>query len=333
MSQIKEYKIEVKSWMTKKSTPDFTLMKDLNNDIPMPLMIMYGVKIGETARRVKMKLHGDIKQRITKRCMHCGITITNPISQYFGMGPVCGSHNYINPFATEEDLNKAIAAYREKLVNTTWVGYIPKSAIVSIDDDPDVETKLAEMELVTCEESDKPDNKYSTYSYSPTIHARVDKPIQGTDDYSVFLTFDYNKKIVEAVKSLRVHIWDTEKKQWEIEYKEFEALKKALPNFKFDTTNEDIIPAKVEINDLSLFKTTPMHHQIEGIVYGLNHSRFLLADDQGLGKTKEVIDLALIRKKAQNFKHCLIICCVNSLKWNWLAEIESIHTKQDISSE
>lgn len=324
MTQIKEYKIEVKSWMTKKSTPNFTLMKDLNNDIPMPLMVMYGVKIGETARRVKMKLHGDIKQRVILNCMHCGRPITNKISQYFGIGPICGGHNYTNPFDSEEELNRAIAAYREKLVNITWVGYIPKSAIVSIDDDSDIETKLAEMQLEVCDESDISSN-CSQYPVVPKIYARVDKPVRGTGDFSVFLRFDYNPGIVSAIKDgiITAHrSWDPEKKQWEIDYSEFNKLKETLSTFDWEVENEDIVPAPVTVDSKFNFKTTPMQHQIEGVQYGLDHRRFLLGDQQGLGKTKQIIDLACIRKKTFGFKHCLIIACVNSLKWNWLEEIE-----------
>ena len=29
------------------------------------------------------------------------------------------------------------------------------------------------------------------------------------------------------------------------------------------------------------FKTTPYQHQIEGVLYGLNHNKFLLGDEQG----------------------------------------------------
>lgn len=65
------------------------------------------------------------------------------------------------------------------------------------------------------------------------------------------------------------------------------------------------------------FKTSPFKHQIEGIEYGLNHDKWLLADQMGLGKSKQVINIADIRE----VKHCLIICCVNGLKWNWLNEV------------
>lgn len=70
------------------------------------------------------------------------------------------------------------------------------------------------------------------------------------------------------------------------------------------------------------FKISPFKHQIEGVEYGLKYDRFLLGDEQGLGKTMQVINIACIKKQQRNYKHCLIICGVNGLKWNWKSEIE-----------
>jgi SNF2 family DNA or RNA helicase len=36
----------------------------------------------------------------------------------------------------------------------------------------------------------------------------------------------------------------------------------------------------------------------------------------------QVINIACIKKQQRNYKHCLIICGVNGLKWNWKAEVE-----------
>lgn len=313
-----EFRIEVKAWMLQKSSDGFDFMQKFNNDIPMPLMVMYTAgKLDETKGMVKMSLHGDIKERVITRCMCCGKPITNKISQYFGIGPICGGHNYTSPFDTQEELDEAVRKYREKLVNTVWTGWIAKSAIKSIRDEADNELYIDDLPTL----EDPTAKKIATPKAVTIIRARIDKPIRCTDDYSAFLTFDYNKAAVEAVKALRARFWNPDNKEWEIEYKELDELKSVLSSFDFDIQNEEIIPAKVQVSDSFEFKTAPMQHQIEGIEYGLEHSRWLLADDQGLGKTKQIIDLAIIRKKALGFKHCLIVCGVNSLKWNWLEEI------------
>ena len=125
----KEYKIKVRAWMTKASTPDFNFMDKFNGGIPMPMRIMVGTVNKQTEKMYHMTLHGDILEEITQTCMCCGKPITNEVSKYFGMGPVCGQHNYVNPFNSKEELKEAVAQYKEKLRNITWTGWIPKSAI------------------------------------------------------------------------------------------------------------------------------------------------------------------------------------------------------------
>ncbi len=48
-----------------------------------------------------------------------------------------------------------------------------------------------------------------------------------------------------------------------------------------------------------------------------------MGDEQGLGKTKQVIDIAVAKKMLNGYKHCLIICGVNGLKWNWCNEVRT----------
>ena len=126
-----QYVITVKQYMTKKSSPEFDFMSKWNNDNPMPLRTMVGTIERETKGMVYMKLHGDIVAEQLQRCMKCGKPITNPVSQFFGMGPECGGHNYVNPFESEEELKSVVDSYRkEYLQQITWGGWIIKSAIV-----------------------------------------------------------------------------------------------------------------------------------------------------------------------------------------------------------
>lgn len=70
------------------------------------------------------------------------------------------------------------------------------------------------------------------------------------------------------------------------------------------------------------YKVKLFKHQIEGIEYGVNHNGWLLLDDQGLGKTCQMICLADTLRKIEGIEHCLIICGVNGLKYNWADEIK-----------
>ena len=118
--------------MTKKATPSFDFMAKWNNNIPMPLLTMVGTVEKETPGMVYMKLHGDIVSRLEPICMKCGRPITNPVSQYFGLGPICGNHNYVNPFDTEEELKAAVEDYRRNVLQKiTWEGWVIKSSIIS----------------------------------------------------------------------------------------------------------------------------------------------------------------------------------------------------------
>ena len=129
-----EYKVVVRQYMTKPSTPSFDFMQKFNHDIPMPLRTMVGVKVKETQGMVYMKLHGDILEEQIDTCMCCGRPITNPVSKYFGMGPECGRHNYVNPFETKEELQAAVNSFRKQLQETRWEGWIIKSAILSMEE-------------------------------------------------------------------------------------------------------------------------------------------------------------------------------------------------------
>ena len=74
--------------------------------------------------------------------------------------------------------------------------------------------------------------------------------------------------------------------------------------------------------DAMVFKVKPYRHQIEAINYGLNHNGWLLLDDQGLGKSIMMIYLAETLRNTEHLEHCLIVCGVNGLKFNWASEIE-----------
>lgn len=67
-------------------------------------------------------------------------------------------------------------------------------------------------------------------------------------------------------------------------------------------------------------KSKLMDHQKDAVEYSREIKKFIIGDQPGLGKTLEVIAIAL-----ENYvpnTHCLIICGVNGLKWNWKEEIE-----------
>ena len=158
-----------------------------------------------------------------------------------------------------------------------------------------------------------------------TIDIQKSKKCNG--EYSMYLSFPYNTTILDIVRSMPERYWHKDSKLWEIPIKKLSSIINALQDYDISITGELVAPfEKQEITtDISNFefKTKPFEHQLEGFNYGLSHNCWLLADEQGLGKTKQVIDIAVAKKSADNFKHCLIVCGVNGLKWNWLNEIQT----------
>lgn len=124
-----EHVITVRQYMTKPASPEFDFMAKWNNNIPMPMRTMVGTVEKETKGMVYMKLHGDYIANRMYTCMCCGRKLTNPVSQFFGIGPECGGHNYTHPFDTDEELRQEVDKYRKVLLNMTWEGWIIKSAI------------------------------------------------------------------------------------------------------------------------------------------------------------------------------------------------------------
>lgn len=117
-------------------------------------------------------------------------------------------------------------------------------------------------------------------------------------------------------------------------YGEMFSLKKALSRFRYSLRDSvssqlvggDELLAKLrsqELRDDYIHKTKPFAHQIEGFYYGMACPNFLLADEQGLGKSKSAIDLAINRRAVYGIKRCLIICGVSSLRFNWQSEVET----------
>ncbi len=161
-----------------------------------------------------------------------------------------------------------------------------------------------------------------------TIDIRESNKCNG--DYSMFISFPYDNLIVSTIREYPSRYWNKDTKEWEVPTKQLQNFVEKLSNY--DITIKGIVdfdkPQNVAPVNISYdFKTKPFNHQIDGFNFGLQHDRWLLGDEQGLGKTKQVIDIAVAKKQLNGYKHCLIICGVNGLKWNWQNEIQ-VHSNE-----
>jgi hypothetical protein len=130
----KIYRIRVRQYMTKPSSSGFDFQDKWNNGIPMPMRVMVGKVLKETKGMYQMELWGAITEEQTSICMVCGRPLTNPVSRFFGVGPECGGHNYVNPFDTPEELAEAVRSVNSQLHEKKWTGWVIKSAIEEFEE-------------------------------------------------------------------------------------------------------------------------------------------------------------------------------------------------------
>lgn len=146
--------------------------------------------------------------------------------------------------------------------------------------------------------------------------------------YSAYVSFRYDPQLVDLMRSFTPRFYHSVDKTWEIPIESLSKIRGSVTNQELLIENEDLIQTtKYPMSNTFKFKTKPYQHQIEGFNYATQHPRFILGDEQGLGKTKQVIDIAVHLKQTRHFKHCLIICGVNGLKYNWAKEV-SIHSDE-----
>jgi SNF2 family DNA or RNA helicase len=144
-------------------------------------------------------------------------------------------------------------------------------------------------------------------------------------DLSAFISFPYDTELVGLMRKQSSRFWHAANKEWEVPANKLLQIINSIKDKEITITGDykTLVPKEVKIPEGFNFKTNPFNHQIEGFEFGLKHDRFLLGDEQGLGKTKQVIDIAVAKKLSKGYKHCLIICGVNGLKWNWKSEIDT----------
>lgn len=163
------------------------------------------------------------------------------------------------------------------------------------------------------------------------INIEIKESNKLNDSYSAYVSFEYDSKIVSELRALPFKYYNPNTTEWEVPITKLDTLVKKLNNFEF-TFSGALSKLKLEKKQFQLpegfeFKTKPFEHQVEGLEYGLTHDNWFLGDEQGLGKSKQAIDIAVARKLVYGYEHCLIVCGVNTLKWNWVNEV-STHSNE-----
>lgn len=163
------------------------------------------------------------------------------------------------------------------------------------------------------------------------------------------IQFKYNQQVIELIKAVPGRRWVPEDKTWTIPadklgflIAQFKAtpFESELKIVSQEQLNENATVEGVkeipdwDLSDVNLYVEEGhklFSHQIDTMKYYLwrihngYNSGFLLADEPGAGKTLQIMNIAMWKKEHLNSKHCLIIVCVNSAKYNWVEDIQK-HT-------
>ena len=157
------------------------------------------------------------------------------------------------------------------------------------------------------------------------VSIKPSKKLKTKQGESAYIDFPYSENLVSRVKSLNKRVWHPVPKLWEIEISSIPQFLQLVKEYEVTIYGENkvYVPLLQEFSrDLPniKLKTKLLKHQIEAVQYGINHSAFLLGDSPGLGKTLSTLATFIAKKKLENYKHVLIVCGVNVLKWNWYYE-------------
>lgn len=161
------------------------------------------------------------------------------------------------------------------------------------------------------------------------INIKYDNPRKLAGIQSIFVSFRYKQNIVDAIRKLPERYWDGKNKTWELDYRALSALKESLPYEEFVIVGEPIDESKYGEKKLTKTYTLPKElktklykYQEEDFNELMNFDKYLLFNEAGTGKTLVTIALALKRRELGQVKHCLIVCGVNTIKFNWQEEIK-----------
>lgn len=166
---------------------------------------------------------------------------------------------------------------------------------------------------------------------------------QNGDVYEI--SFPYDPAVVDIVRNVHGRRWIPQEKIWTVPLNSLGFFINAVKGTVYESqvkisSQEDLnlnetIATTVNIPEVDMSNVpfyvkdgaTPYAHQLDFMKWAIHRqqsgimSGFILADEMGCGKTLESMNLAIYNEQQYQFKHCLIICCVNSAKYNWQQDI------------
>ena len=152
------------------------------------------------------------------------------------------------------------------------------------------------------------------------------------DDGWIFITFPYEKVIINSVKKIPSITWNATKKAWRAPITSVNDVIKWAEYFDIEVSNELRLLSEKITNDVSRLvdasrsvdaeititslKADLLPYQRAGVSYASNARRTFIADEMGLGKTLQAI--ATIEYVQDSYP--AVVVCPPSLILNWQAE-------------
>lgn len=80
------------------------------------------------------------------------------------------------------------------------------------------------------------------------INIRIDNSDKCNEDYSLFISFPYNQKIVDTMRQQIIRYWHPDTKEWEIPFKSFNQLSEQLAEFEINIVDSNKILSNLKEN-------------------------------------------------------------------------------------
>lgn len=279
-------------------------------------ILFAAIQLRETSRAVYLFGRGTTESARLGYCCICGRTLTHPVSVELGIGPECGRHywdwNLVGGY-TKENIARLTQKIHEDIRVDSW---FPKTVI---------EQRLPAEETITfptdhpvLQQRENPAKTASMVTY------------QQTGELAVKITFPFNPKDVDQVKSLpgrRFHNEGTSK-YWTAPLELSTAEKLRDWGFLLDEKLEEYIqkmntPATT-VDDMEGMNIPGLRMQLfpfqqRGVSFIENRNgRALVADEMGLGKTAQALAWLQLHPELRP----AIVVVPASLKLNWKKEAE-----------
>jgi SWI/SNF-related matrix-associated actin-dependent regulator 1 of chromatin subfamily A len=150
----------------------------------------------------------------------------------------------------------------------------------------------------------------------------------------IVISFSYDAKLVERVKSLSFRMFDGDKKRWMTKLNMIDELTEKFPRAEYSQELKEIIEKRKQLKSISNAMDTETEFELGNFGKGkkmlpfqkaglefinLADGKAILADEMGIGKTIQGMSYLRLHPELRP----AIVCCPASIKFNWNNELKN----------